>query len=118
MSSSNETVRIGDILRNAEHAIDYVGALSMEAFADDALRVDATERCIERICEAAIKIGTDRLHDLRIDLDSAALRGLGNVLRHEYDAVDGLLIYDIVRRRLPPLCLQCERALATLSDSR
>jgi uncharacterized protein with HEPN domain len=93
----------------------YVDGVAVESFVADSLRVDGVERCIERICAAAIKLGTDRLRTLRIELDGAVLRGLGIVLRHEYDAVDAVLTYNIATQRLPVLRDQCAIALAKMT---
>ena len=44
-----------------------------------------------------------------------SIRGLGNVLRHEYDEVDDLTIERIVERELGPLRQACADALADIS---
>ena len=43
-----------------------------------------------------------------------SIRGLGNVLRHEYDEVDDLTIEKIVERELGPLRQACADALAEI----
>jgi uncharacterized protein with HEPN domain len=48
---------LADILENLERIQDYVAGLDREAFGCDTLRRDAVERCLERICEAAIRLG-------------------------------------------------------------
>ena len=45
-------------------------------------------------------------------LDWRGIRGLGNVLRHEYDAVDDSTIEGIVERELGPLRQACVSELA------
>lgn len=81
------------------------------AFAADQMRVDAVERCLERIAEAMVKIGEARMREIAPDTPLPAVRGLGNVLRHEYDRVDTRLVYALVVDRLPGLRAACEREL-------
>jgi uncharacterized protein with HEPN domain len=76
---------------------------------------DAVERCLERISEAATKLG-----ELAPTLVPAqpwpAIRGLGNRLRHEYDAIREDRLWDIVQLDLPPLCAACELAVLRLRE--
>jgi uncharacterized protein with HEPN domain len=39
------------------------------------------------------------------------VRGLENMLRHEYDRIDLLLLFVTVKHRLPELKADCERSL-------
>ena len=81
-------------------------------FAAEQMRVDAVERCIERMAEAMIKIGADRMAAITPDIPLPGMRQLGNILRHEYGEVDTRLVYAIVMERMPKLREACERALA------
>ena len=71
---------------------------------------DATERCLERICEAATKLG-DMAAYLMPDQPWHKIRSLGNFLRHEYDDIEQGRLFDIVKNELPGLCAACEVAL-------
>ena len=108
MSSSDEPRRLRDIIVNIDRAVDYVGELSHDRFAADQMRIDAVERCLERIAEAMVKIGEARMLEIAPDTPLPAVRGLGNILRHEYDRVDTRLIYALVTERLPGLREACE----------
>jgi uncharacterized protein with HEPN domain len=44
------------------------------------------------------------------------IRGLGNRLRHEYDAIRADRLWDIVRVDLPALSNACEHALRQLRE--
>jgi uncharacterized protein with HEPN domain len=48
---------LADILENVERIEGYLAGLDREAFRRDALPRDAVERCLERICEAAFRLG-------------------------------------------------------------
>ncbi len=115
MPSSDEAQRLGDIIENIDNALAYVGQRSVVDFEADQMRIDAVERCIERMAEAMIKIGEARMAEIAPDVPLPALRQLGNVLRHEYGEVDIRLIYSIVMDRMPNLRSACTNAL---SDAR
>jgi uncharacterized protein with HEPN domain len=79
------------------------------------MRVDAIERCLQRITEAVIKIGPQRMAEIMPDLPAGKVRGMGNILRHHYDTLDAKTVWGTITEALPPLREACERAL-TESD--
>jgi uncharacterized protein with HEPN domain len=86
------------------------------AFSRDDKTYDAVERCLERIAEAAAKLG-DLAATLMPDQPWHEIRALGNRLRHEYDAIREDRLWDIVQIDLPSLCAACEDALRRLTGS-
>ena len=64
----------------------YLQGFTFEAFVDDPRTVDAVERCMQRITEAAIRLQPQAAEWLP-GQDWDAMRGFGNVLRHDYDVV-------------------------------
>ena len=68
------------------------------------------ERCLERIAEAARKIG-DALDDAYPDVEFHKLRQFGSVLRHDYDGVDADLVWIAATKRLPLLDAACRKEL-------
>lgn len=111
MSSSREESRLTDIIDNIEKVEGYVGDSDLDEFVNRPMLVDACERCLQRITEAAIKIGEDRMGEIAPQIPFHVLRGLGNVLRHEYDLIDDAIVYETVKQDLPPLKAACEAAL-------
>lgn len=101
MSSSKETVRLQDIMDNIDAVTAYVGDMT----------VDATERCLQRITEAVIKIGEARMLEMAPDIPFHAVRALGNALRHAYDDLDLGRIFVTVKDHLPPLRAACDAAV-------
>ena len=85
--------------------------LDFAAFATDGKTVDAVERCLQRITEAVIKIGPERMAEISPTTPVDAVRGLGNMLRHDYDGVDLGIIWRTVRESLPELRTDCLRLL-------
>jgi uncharacterized protein with HEPN domain len=111
MSSEREALRLGDIIENIDRIESYMIGLDRDSFAHDGRTVDAVERCLQRITEAVIKIGPDHMTQISPRTPVDAVRGLGNVLRHDYDQVDLGVIYLTVRESLPELRADCLRAI-------
>ncbi len=102
MSSERLGQRFSDILENIERIENHVRGTTKTKFLDDDLLNDGVERCLERIAEAARKIG-DRFDDQYTDINLPALRRLGSILRHDYDTIRPELIWDFVKNELPKL---------------
>ncbi|MDX3900538.1 MAG: DUF86 domain-containing protein [Sphingobium sp.] len=84
--------------------------MDFHQYVADPKTMNASERCLERVIEATIKIGKDRMAIIAPDLPADAVRGLGNVLRHGYDQISAELIFATIRDRLPGLREACLRA--------
>ena len=57
MPSEKPARRLEDIIENAKAIQRYVAGMDLTAFEEDQKTVDAVERCLERISEAAAKLG-------------------------------------------------------------
>ena len=104
---------LADILENIGRIGGYVAGLDRDTFAHDGLKRDAVERCLERICEAAHRLGP-RAAELMPDQPWGDIRGMGNRLRHAYDRISVEVVWNTVRDRLPRLEDDARRALARL----
>ena len=85
--------------------------LDFSAFSRDLKTIDAVERCIQRITEAVIKVGPERMAAISPTTSVDAVRGMGNALRHEYDGIDLRIIWNTVRTSLPALAADCRKVL-------
>lgn len=112
-SRQDPAASLADILENLERIEGYVTGLDREAFGSDTLRRDAVERCLERICEAAFRLG-EKAAELAPSQPWGDIRGMGNRLRHAYDRIDLNVLWNTVRDRLPSLKADVERALVGL----
>ena len=94
--------RLEDILDNIGRIERYTEGYDFERFMEDQQCQDAVERCLARISEAAKKLeGTvDRVAP---DVPWPDIRGLGNILRHDYNGVYPNSIWAIVVNDLGPL---------------
>ena len=107
--------RLDDILENIARIRDHIGKMDETAFLQDAKTIDATERCIERVAEAAQKLG-ERFDTDYPDLDLPALRKIGSVLRYDYDSVQPVFLWVFAKDRLAPLKAMAEEELKKLSS--
>ncbi len=105
-----------DMIDNALAAEGYVKGMSLGDFRADQMRIDAAERCLMRLTEAAIRIGETRMAAIVPETPMHQLRGLGNLLRHAYDGVDVAVVWATVVDDLPRLRKACELAVARLES--
>jgi uncharacterized protein with HEPN domain len=84
--------------------------MNLAAFKENRLVYDAVERCLERICEAVVKLG-EQASALMPDQPWYKFRAFGNVLRHGYDSIEEARLFDIVRNDLPSLYDAAQSAL-------
>jgi uncharacterized protein with HEPN domain len=115
LPSEKPALRLEDIIENARAIQSYIVGMDSAAFEEDQKTCDAVERCLERISEAAAKLG-DLAEALMPEQPWQQVRSLGNRLRHEYDEIRADRLWDIVRVDLPRLCAACEDALCRLRD--
>jgi uncharacterized protein with HEPN domain len=107
---------LADIVENAARIRAHIQGVDLQAFAGDGLRRDAVERCLERICEAAHRLGP-KAAELMPDQPWADIRGMGNQLRHAYDRVGLDVVWNTVLYDVPRLAADAQRALAELGNA-
>jgi uncharacterized protein with HEPN domain len=102
--------RLQDIIDNARAIFTYIEGMDLAVFEEDRKTYDAVERCLERISEAAAKLG-DLAPVLMPDQPWQKIRAFGNVLRHEYDVIREDMLFEIATKDLPRLCGAAVEAL-------
>jgi hypothetical protein len=110
VSTSREGLHLQDIIENIDRISGYVAGLDQAAFEADDRTVDAVERCLQRLTEAVIKIGPERMAAISPQTPVDAVLGLGNMLRHDYDQVDLSTIWRTIQGSLPALRADCLKA--------
>ena len=110
MPSEKPIRRLQDIVENAQAILQYTAGMDLTAFQKDRRTYDAVERCLERISEAAAKLG-DLAESLLPGQPWHKVRALGNRLRHEYEDIREDRLWDIIQNDLSGLCSACEDAL-------
>ncbi|RWM20105.1 MAG: DUF86 domain-containing protein [Mesorhizobium sp.] len=106
--------RIEPILAEIIAALDGISTATagktLDDFRDDWLLRHGVERGIEIISEATRHIPDD-LIALAPEIPWKQIRGIGNVLRHEYHKTSDAIVWAVVTDSLSPLRLAVERIL-------
>jgi len=102
-----------DILEAAKLAIDYIGDKTREEFFGDLQCQDAVIRRLEIIGEAARRI-SEETQAAYPDLPWSDMVGMRNIMIHEYDDVDLVIVWETVNNDLPPLIDALEKRLQSL----
>ena len=102
--------RVRDIL-DAVRAIErYTEGMTFEEFAADARTIDAVVRNLMTIGESTRWI-PEPIKDAHREVPWRTLRGVRNVVVHEYFGVDSEILWETVRSDLPPLAPKLEAML-------
>ncbi len=99
-----------DIVENASKVTRYTEGLNEQSLQADEKTRDAVERCLQRISEAAIRLGQEEAGRLAPAQPWQDIRGIGNHLRHGYDTLDSATIWEAVEGCVS-LAEDCENAL-------
>ncbi len=102
-----------DMLENIERITSYVAGMDRDTFQQDGRTRDAVERCLERICEAAFRLG-DEAAALMPKQPWGNIRGMGNRLRHGYDRLSLSVVWAAIQDELPSLEADIREALTRL----
>ncbi|MGO9260413.1 MAG: DUF86 domain-containing protein [Bryobacteraceae bacterium] len=116
MPSKDPIRRFEDILENILLIEEFTAGMDSTAFTEDLRTSNAAERCLERISEAAKKLGAVA-EELCPAIPWPQLRAMGNLLRHEYDRIDIVRVWLTIEDDLPPLKAAVEAALKQLRES-
>lgn len=88
-----------------------------DQFKTDPMRVAAVERHLQKLSEAAIRLG-DQAENLCPGPPWHSIRGIGNWLRHQYDRVDLATVWHTATEELAPLKASVTAALEREGHSR
>jgi uncharacterized protein with HEPN domain len=95
---------------------EFAAGMDLTAFTEDLKTTNAVGRCLERISEAARKLGS-AAEELCPAIPWPQLRAMGNFLRHEYDRIDIVRVWLTIEDDLAPLKAAVEAALKLLRES-
>jgi len=104
-------LRVSDILEAVRRISGYLEGMSAEAFYQDQRTIDAVVRNIAIIGEAARHVPAD-LRSRHADIPWDQMRGMRNVIIHEYDIVDVEIVWETAQTELPALIVPLERILS------
>ena len=103
-------LRIEDILEAISKIFRYTEGMDYERFAADELRVDAVLRNFTVIGEATRHI-PDEITSKYPEVPWDKMRGMRNIVVHEYFGVSLRIIWDTIQEDLPPLVPLLEKIL-------
>ena len=115
MPSSRPKRRLLDIAENAQTILDYTAGMDRAAFERNRLVRDASERCLARLSEAAVKLAA-QAEAMLPQHPWRQIRDLGNIMRHAYDNLDGEIVWLIISEHLPTLSADAREVAARLPD--
>ncbi len=114
MSFDRRPQYLQDVLDAIEAVREYTAGMDQEAYLADGKTQAAVERKLQILTEALIRIGRQEIQELCPGVDWLGARGLGNFLRHEYDRVESVRIWETVEDDLPELERAVQSAMRKL----
>ncbi len=111
MRSDRRMTWLQDIVNDCDRIARHIAGMTYATYARDEKTIDATERCLQRICEAARRLHeneeankrTGSLEQLYPDVPWIDVRGIENIRRHDYEVGNVDLVWTTVSERLSPL---------------
>ena len=101
-----DPAHLWDMLEAARAIVDFTRDLSLSEFLAAGKDKEITRLAVERklgiLGEAARRI-SQGLRDAHPEIPWKEMIGLRNVISHEYDKINHMVIYRIVRERIPEL---------------
>ncbi len=102
MPHRNHDLRIADIIEAIQRILDYVEGMPFDQFVKDQKTIDAVVRNFIVIGEAASHLPDDFLLE-NPELPWREMRDMRNLVVHEYFGIDHAIIWDTVKKNLPPI---------------
>jgi uncharacterized protein with HEPN domain len=115
MSHRDWVLRVEDILEAIDRITQYTAGMTWEAFSTDQKTLDAVIRNIEVIGEASRHIPDDIVAQ-HPGIPWDEMRGMRNVLIHEYFLVSVPVLWQTVVQDLSPLVPKLRRILSENRD--
>lgn len=99
---------LDDILEAVHQIQTYVEGLDEGSFGSDRKTQDAVIRNLEIIGEAAGNLPNE-IQDVAPEIEWRKIRGLRNILIHEYFGINLPIVWDVVQNKLGPLKAACRK---------
>ena len=108
--------RLRDILAAARLIARYVSNITEADFRADMEKQDAVVRRIEIIGEATAHLSEATRHAVP-DLPFRKMRGMRNIVAHDYANVDLNIVWQVATVHVPEVCAALEKFFATQEQS-
>ena len=99
---------------HARQAAIYVQAVDQFGFAADTMRMHAVCFCLTVVGEACNR-AADELTNLPAEIPWTEIKGMRNILVHEYWQIDEAVVYNVARNEAQQLASQLDNLIASLS---
>lgn len=113
MSKRDDNVLLGDIIESIDHINDYTKDISLEVFLKDQKTKDAVARNFEIMGEAVARMNK-QFKTTYAHINWKDLKEFRNIIIHAYEVVDYSLVWDTIKKELPPLYAQVKDLLNSL----
>lgn len=105
-------LEILDVINGVETA---TRTKSFDDFKEDWVLRLAIQRALEIVSEASRRI-PDELLAAQPEIPWRQIRGIGNILRHEYHKIADDIVWSVIVTNFPPLRAACTSMLLRISD--
>ncbi|MFQ6089353.1 MAG: DUF86 domain-containing protein [Candidatus Methanofastidiosia archaeon] len=106
---------IEDILNSIQEIEDFTAGMEFEDFIDDRKTLNAVIRSLEVMGEAAKKIPND-IRTKYADIPWKYIAGMRDKLIHEYHGVDLEIVWEVIKKEIPPIKPLFEKILKEMKE--
>jgi uncharacterized protein with HEPN domain len=99
---NSDKERLNHILEAISDIEEFTKGISYEAFLENKMMRLAVVRLIEIIGEASTVV-TDKLKEEYIDIEWSVLKGIRNIVVHEYFGINYTIIWTTIQKDIQPL---------------
>jgi len=110
MSPRDWKFRLEDIAEALDRIFEYVQEMDYENWLKDRKTIDAVVRNLEVIGEAAANM-PESIQEQFADIPWGKMKGMRNILAHEYFGLDNQVLWKTIQEDLPPLKQALEKLL-------
>ena len=111
MSPRDWQFRLEDISDALERISEYVEGFDYDSWTKDQKTIDAVVRNLEIIGEAATHV-PEKIQEQLTDIPWYQMKGMRNILIHEYFGVDNEVLWKTIQEDLPPLEMKIRKLLS------
>jgi uncharacterized protein with HEPN domain len=112
--SITESARVQHLIDASREILNFVDGMNYDAYREDRKTQLAITRLIEIIGEASTHISEDTKISFPT-IDWRVLKGIRNIIVHEYFGINYELIWIVTQQDIPALCVELEEILIRLN---
>ena len=100
-------VVLGKILKYSRDALSYVGDMDYDSFIADSKTMSAVAFALGQIGELAKNV-SEEVQSATPGINWRGMRGLRNRIVHDYENIDFVMLWDVIKTYLPELIEQIQ----------